>query len=488
MSNVVAYPLAAPAGRVRVWVGVCGVQRAPRVAVKLSGSRTRAKALRPLASVRTSDLLQGVDAGAGRAFTGVYEFKAPVGSASVTVTAAGQTVEVPVASLPAELPDRADQPFNVLLCSCYDQDEDRSGLLSTLVSQLPVQPSLALFLGDQVYLDLPTLEDFPPEAAKLAQKFEDKYVSNWMFDHTGLPGLSGVLARAGSAFVPDDHEYWNNFPHAAVVVQNSWTQAGRDSWKAAARAVYQGFQLAPDATFGGASVLDVPPLSFFLLDARSERQEDRAYAIPPQTQTQFNAWIDALVASKSTGTPRFGVLVSGQPLLDPAAGKLRGSIADYHWADYGDFGVVTSAIERLAAAGQSLLYVTGDVHYGRVCAATDLASGRDALYEVICSPSSLVTMPGVDPLKQLGGALGGLFGRKDPWPRHAKPEPPPARFGTARPLQPRMLHGQKGDHVAVLSFWRAGGGVDFAVTYYPIHPDKAQQQPVRLDGFKLRAF
>ena len=490
MANVAAYPLAAPADRVRVWVGVFGAANPPALSIQLSGSNAQPDVLRPLTAVRAGPLLDPADQLAGRAFTGVFEFTGlPAGSAhTINVSAGGQTVAVPVSTLPAALPERSDQPLNVLLCSCYDQGEDRSGLVSTIVSQIKLDPALSLFLGDQVYLDIPTLEDFPGAPAKLAKKFEDKYTTNWTSDHLGTPGLSKVLSRAAAAFVPDDHEYWNNFPHPAAVIQNSWTKPGRDGWKAAGRAVYEGFQLAPGTTLGGSQVIDVAPLSFFLLDARSERREDRSFAVTLETRARLRAWVDGLIAHKDGSGPCFGVLVSGQPLLADKAGPTQGRIFDFNMPDYDDFGAILGEIERLIANGLPLLYITGDVHYGRVSCAIDLASGRTAIYEVISSPSSLVTSVGVDQLKRLGSAFMGLFGRKNPWPRHSDPEPPPDRFGSTRSLQPQMLHAQKGDQLTMLSFWRAGAGVEFAVTYYPIHPDKAVQKSVRLEGFRLRAF
>lgn len=488
MATLAAYPLAAPSDRVRIWVGAFGVANAPALSLTLSGSIAQPDILRPMTRVCSGPLLDSSDPSAGRAFTGVFEFAGlPAGSArTVSISAGGELLEIPVSTLPAALPDRADQAFNVLLCACYDQDEDRSGLVSDIVSQIKLDPALTLFLGDQVYLDIPTLADFPAAPAKLAKKFEDKYAANWAWDSLGKPGLSKVLSRAAGAFVPDDHEYWNNFPHAAAAIQNSWTQAGRDGWKAAARALYEAFQLAPGTGFGGAQVIEVPPLSFFILDARSERQEDRSYAVTPQSRDRMRAWVDGLIARKDGGDPWFGVLVSGQALLDTKAGPLRGRVADFEMPDYDDFGAITGEVERLVAHGLVLVYITGDVHYGRISSAIDTTSGRIAIYEVISSPSSLVATAGVDELKRLGGAVAGIFGRKNPWPRHGDPKPPPEYFLGTGSLKPQMLHGQKGDHVAVLSFWRAGGGVDFAVTYYPIHPDKAVQKSVRLDGFKLR--
>ncbi len=488
MPSVYAYPLAAPADRLRIWVGVLGAIGPTALAFKLDGNPSTPTPLRGLASARSGALLDAADRTTSRAYTGVFEFGGLAPGTFHTVTVSAGAAEVPVRTwtLPAALPRVPDQPFNVLLCSCYDQDEDRSGLVNDVVSQIKLQPALTLFLGDQVYLDLPTLTDYPSEPIALARIFEGKYVANWAAAKLGSPGLTGVLSRAPAAFIPDDHEYWNNFPHPSAGVQNSWTQSGREAWTPAARALYQAFQLTPDTTLEGTQIIEVPPLSIFLADARSERDPERAFCLTEATRERFKQWVSSLIARKRRGQPWFGMLVSGQPLLEEPAGAVRGRVFDFHLPDYGDYGEIVGEVERLAAAGLPLVYVTGDVHYGRVCDSLDPASGRTVVYELISSPAALVTTIGVDQLKRVGGALAGIFGPKDPWPRHTDPEPPPARFGTR--LRPRLIRGQKGDHVAMLSLWSAGGGLDMALTYYPIHPDRALQKSIRLNGFKLRAL
>ena len=66
-------------------------------------------------------------------------------------------------TLPAAVPTALDSWFNVLLVSCFHQAEDRKGLAGIIASQLKAvtRPHLTLLMGDQVYLDLPTLQDFP---------------------------------------------------------------------------------------------------------------------------------------------------------------------------------------------------------------------------------------------------------------------------------------------------------------------------------------
>lgn len=122
--------------------------------------------------------------------------------------------------LPAAVPAGLGASFNVLLVSCFHQQEDRGGLAGNLVAQLPVnfRPHLLLLLGDQVYLDLPTLTNFRDRVDWLAQKFEEDYTANWR----GLAGYAQILEAAPSAAIPDDHEYWNNAPHTSPIIQNTY--------------------------------------------------------------------------------------------------------------------------------------------------------------------------------------------------------------------------------------------------------------------------
>jgi hypothetical protein len=111
---------------------------------------------------------------------------------------------------------------------------------------------------------------------------------------------------------------------------------------------------------------------------------------------------------------------------------------------------------------------------------------RAKFYEVISSPTSLVTTIGADQLKSLGARVGGLFGRTpEPWTRHGDPQDPPAffahgalgkRFACARPA----IHSQKGNHVTMLSFNRTGLGLDLRVSYWPIFPLGRSAPPTRL--------
>ncbi|HKQ08979.1 MAG TPA: hypothetical protein VJ464_27910 [Blastocatellia bacterium] len=483
--DIVLYPRVAPGDRVRVWVGVFQAMSAPALAWFINDSPAAPVALRELASVRPDDMLPaGADPrNTPRAFTGVYEFSGltPDTFYRVSVQADGDGRTLEVRTLPAAVTPQLDRTFNVLLTSCFHQAEDRGGLASQIVSQLPAtsRPHMTLLAGDQVYLDLPTLRDFPDDTAWLAEKFEEDYTANWR----GPLGYTGVLAAAPSLSIPDDHEYWNNYPHVSPIVQNSFHQAGRERWRAAARRVYEGFQLAYPAKLGEPIVVEVAPLSFFLADTRSNKDFDRQFTMTDEAHQQLDDWVSQVIAKQ-----QFGVFLSGQSLFRQAAGMLTGTVVDYELPNYGDYGRIMTSLQRLADAGRPALCLTGDVHWGRVVTATDIQTGRTAFAEVISSPASLVTDIGQDTLKKAGAFIGGIFGSKTPWPRHADPQDPP-EFLASDALQGRFLcsklHGQRGNHVVLLMFRQQGGGLELRVKYWPLSLNSQIGAPIEVSPINL---
>jgi hypothetical protein len=457
----------------------------------LNGTEVVPQALRRVASARPDDMLPASKQPheVGRAFTGVYEFAGlePDTPYVVTVHANGDTQKLLAQTLPAEIPRGFDRSFNVLLVSCFHQAEDRAGRVGQLVSQLRagVQPHLTLLMGDQVYLDLPTLQDFPDDIAWLAQKFENDYVANWW----GPPGYGHVLAAAPSVSIPDDHEYWNNFPNAATVAQNTWTAGGRERWRRAAEAMYEAFQLPYPTDLGEAFILDIPPLSFFLADLRHGRSEGTARLMTAAAHQQLDEWITNLIAQGW-----FGVFVSGQSLFAEPESELAGRLGDYQLSNYDDFPQMVRSLMRLADAGQPLICLTGDVHWGRLTEAIDSRSGRTAIHEVIASPASLVTVVGLDQVNRLRNTLGELLGRAKPWPRHPRPKAPADFFAQSAMgsrfycLQPPPEYQQFGNQVAMLSFRQVGSGLDMRVMYYEVSVGGQIGEPKILGPFALRTM
>jgi hypothetical protein len=477
--SLVLHPRVASPDRLRVWLGAFDRTAAPALSWTLDGQPRTPTALRPIASVRRGPLLNG---NPPRAFSGVYEFRGLTPNTAFTVGVTADSGQATLAgrTLPAEVPSGLDARFNVLLVSCFHWEEDREGRAGDVVASLTgaQRPHLTLLLGDQVYLDLPTLMDFKDDAAWLAEKFEMDYVRNWR----GPAGYAKILAAAPSVAIPDDHEFWNNYPHASPIIQNSYSPGGRRRWRAAALATYEGFQLDAPAATGRSLVVDVPPLSFFLADTRTFRDPALGHSLPsPLGLKELRAWVQQVRAKGA-----FGVFVNGQSVLSPAATGLSGSVGDRELPNYKDFPDIARILQQLMQAGREALCITGDVHWGRMANGTDVASGRTILYEIISSPSSLVTTIGKDQWAGLSGMVGGWFGKRNPWPRHSDPDPTPEFFAQqvlGRMIHCATVHGQKGDQVVLLSFRRAGFGLELRVTYFPIHPEI--RTPVELAPIRL---
>jgi hypothetical protein len=488
--KVVLYPRAAPHDCLRVWIGAFQTTQAPAISWTINQVATDPKVLREIASVRPDDLLpaDGSPTTPPRAFTGVYEFAGLDADTpyEITATVDGETTTLQTRTLPQEIPGELDRWFNVLLVSCFHAAEDRGGLAGTIVSQMAAvsKPHLTFLAGDQVYLDLPTLQDFPDDARCLAQKFEADYTLNW----AGPLAYTEVLKAAPSISVPDDHEYWNNFPHHCAIINNTYSDDGQARWKRAARTVFEGFQLPYPAQTGDPVIIDVDPLSFFLADTRTNKDPGLARTMSDESLTRLDNWVTAVINDK-----KFGVFLSGQSLFREEAHRILGvesdfAVGDYELPDYSDFPEIVNALKRLEAAGRPVLLLTGDVHWGRVASARDNRTGRIGFWEVISSPASLVSTVGADQAKRFINVIGGLFGKRQDWPRHSNADPVPAYFASsvlAGDFPCTAIHNQRGNHVVMLSFRRHAGGVELRIKYWPISRDQAIGRPVELQPIDL---
>ncbi|GAB3309608.1 metallophosphoesterase family protein [Hymenobacter tenuis] len=322
-------------------------------------------------------------------------------------------------------------------------------------------------MGDQVYLDLPTIADFVDDPVWLSEHFEQSYLENW----TGETGYSKVLQAAPFATLPDDHEYWNNFPHPSPFIGNTYSAKGRRTWQVAAQGMYQAFQQVSDGNLKQAVELDVKPLSFFLLDTRTFRKSDRSQTVDPAMRQQFSNWVTRII-----DTGQYGVIASGQSFFDEAARGLSGSAGDRTLANYKDFDLLCDDLLRLVRAGRPALCLTGDVHWGRVFEAQERYMEPGRLYEVISSPSSLVTTIGKDQIKHAVDWVKSLVGKSIPWPRHAEAADPSSLLLQGHLQAVKTLHKQKGNHVVMLSFRRSGFGLNLDITYHPV-PDRGQRMP-----------
>ena len=486
---LIAYAQVGPSGAVQVWVGIFGIANPQQPTID-AGGPGQLKVLSPLRPIRDS-----MTDAAGRPLnhrailqlTGLQ----PGTSYRVEVRAGAETRSITTRTLPDALPQKLDGAFNILLCSCYSQPEDASGLMGSVVSQIMLRPHMTMMLGDQIYGDLPIFEDLPAASAGVAQKLGEKYLRNWASTQLETGGLGRVLSRAPVVCVADDHEFWNNYPFAQTQLPKTWTAPGRAQWKAAAQSLYEDYQLAGAA--GGAQRIDVDPLKILVVDMRSRRDEKFKDLVPPGTAAEIAKWEAALLTERAANKPAFGLLSSGQALFATPTAKSKREGEDAEMSNYAQFDtLLVPTLERLSAVGIPVVYVTGDVHWSRVAQARDVRSERLMVYEVIASPSRLIRIPALDAAKEALANLNGIFGKAKPWPRHSDADKVPKRLGESSffrlecDLETKWGYARPGDQVAMMSFCKAGAGIDFSVTYYAVTDDKALGKSEMTRTYELR--
>ena len=482
-----AYVQASKPGLLQLWIGMFGVAAPPVPQVSID--RQAAVPLDPPAFFPIRDF--SVD-GNGQSINHqcVLRFDVPDESRprQIVIDAGGERFEFASTSLPNEVPTLMDGSFNILLSSCYSQPEDIDGLLGTIVSQIKVQPHLTVLAGDQVYLDLPLTQRVPDQNPDRARLLANKYYLNWLSGALRVPGLQSVLERAPVVCIPDDHEFWNNYPFAQKQLPDTWTDGSRQLLGDTARALYEDYQIggAPGGA-GGAIRLDVEPLKMLFVDMRCDRDSTFKSLMGPKAVAAMQAWEHDLVDARAAGRPVVGLLASGQALfIDPPESNWRKKTFDAEMPNYAQFDVLQATLGRLADQGVPVVYMTGDVHWGRVASGHDLQTGT-ALFEVIASPSRLIRTPLLDTAKEAANSVKGIFGGGNAWPRHSDPEDVPDRFGVNHRFALKQEFGRRGDQVAILSFTRVGSGVDMQVMYYGISSDKALSQSESTTRFELRA-
>lgn len=380
---------------------------------------------------------------------------------TVLVRAGAESVSFTSKKLPQNLPAKHLPSFNLLLSSCYYQPNDKAQALGSLLKSIKPAPDFTLLAGDQVYLDLPSLQDLPFDKQQLAQILEKKYQANWFSESVQQPGLANMLSHGPVLCVPDDHEFWNNFPLFQVQLDNTHHKNDRDNWLELANRLYERYQRSPTQA-AGFFRQDIAPLSMLFLDGRTTRDAGGKHMFNAQTAAAIVQWKADLLARKQQQLPSVGLLSSGQALLIETPGYWDRRVADMEMVNYEDFALLKHALEELFAAEVPVIYITGDVHWGRVVEGRNLR-GNILFYEVIASPSRLIDTLGSDQINSVKNRWRNWFGESRPFPKH--PEVQAVNEIKIANLQFNILHRQQGDHVALLRFNETSGGLEFYVDY-----------------------
>ena len=454
-----AYPQANSSGEIQIWIGMFGLDAQPEQPTFTINDQLNV----PLRGGPP----QPIRDGSARNYRAVYAFKpTDAGPYRIKVQAGGEECRFSTDVLPSDLPFNLDGSFNILVCSCYYQPRDDQGLLGDIVSQIKIAPHLTVMAGDQIYGDLP-LRGFklPRSAQEIRADLGNKYLHNWASSALGTPGLAPVLTRAPVVCVPDDHEFWNNYPFKQAQIPDTLSAASFEGWEQAANELYQDYQVSEASAAGGAR-FDIGPLKMLFLDLRTGRDNDYDKLMGTNAMAIFHTWVGDLIA----GDRAIGVLCSGQALFIDTPGLLAKHLEDAEMPNYEQFKAIQEQLGLLADKGIPVVYITGDVHWGRITRGQDLPSRGTLLYEVISSPSSLIDSP----TDAFAIWKHTTFSKDRPWPRHSDAADIPRQFGAngrflLEALNPSII----GDQVAIISFARSGTGAEFSVTYYGISPDKA---------------
>ena len=272
-------------------------------------------------------------------------------------------------TLPSRLPLKGSKDaFTIALGSCFYNHRDGGRAAAAYKAlhkrgDVSVQPDVTVLSGDQVYLDIgfDSLSLIPHE---IRERIADDYALHWQ-------ALGSILSRGGTWMLPDDHEYWNDYPFFDSPiptlfalrldhVRKNWTQAAYDAVKNIQLSpVVESFKLGDD-------------LSVCFADLRSYRSDDKF--LPDADFQKLLHW------ASNRSCP--GVLVIPQPLI-VGTNEVERNLRSYRH-QYAEL------LGALGAVSHDIVVLSGDVHFGRI-ASVPIGTNGTRLIEIISSPMSNLT-------------------------------------------------------------------------------------------------
>jgi hypothetical protein len=271
-------------------------------------------------------------------------------------------------TLPAALPTNRNKAFTVALSSCFYEHRD-CGQAARAFKGLyergaeSVKPDIKFMVGDQVYLDI-GLDSLSPVTKEVRQRVAEDYAKHWQ-------ALGSILARGGAWMLPDDHEFWNDYPFYDSLLPTLFMlkiNKIRNAWKGASRDGVLNIQQSSKV-----DSFDIgDDLSFCVADLRSYRSKTQF--IDNQGFAQMVSWAE--------GLNKPGVLVIPQVLL-AEKNKLERNLLSFK-KQY------SQLITAMASSGHDIVVMSGDVHFGRI-AQVKMGANGGRLIEVVSSPMSNLT-------------------------------------------------------------------------------------------------
>ncbi|MCP4863801.1 MAG: hypothetical protein CBB67_015885 [Alteromonadaceae bacterium TMED7] len=362
-------------------------------------------------------------------------------------------------TLPEQLPSETEDPFTVALGSCFYEHKDGGRAAASYKSLYergdPAwQPNIKFLTGDQVYLDI-GLDSLSPLTNEVRQRVADDYAKHWQ-------ALGSMLSRGGTWMLPDDHEYWNDYPFYDSLlptlfmlkiskIRNAWRNAAKDG-------VSRVQQSKPITTFS----ID-NDISFCIADTRSYR-----------SKTQFidkKHFDDIADWAAQLNSP--GVLVLSQVLLAPN-NKTERNLRSFH-KQY------SQLIKVLAECRHDIVIMTGDVHFGRI-ASVSLGNYGKKLIEITSSPMSNLTG-----LNSVATAVGNDSPEKFPPEDIANKLDIPSNnvqhekhfrvSKTGRAIFSGYLRPRTNEHFMTVSFYRTEQGVNMKAQAWRIRFQNRDELP-----------
>jgi PhoD-like phosphatase len=325
---------------------------------------------------------------------------------------------------PQHFDEQAGRSFVIAACRFpgFGADKLRADAMLEILARQPI--SFALYLGDSIYADSAQVRAHRTEVQRYVRAYQSAFSS---------PGFARALSSVPSYFIPDDHEFWNdwsvdqqlldsplgakwfNFANAfdayseyefgigprnlvedlplmGLVEDASTAQCApgvffRVTGEQALRLGATSGKWGPHYRWSHSTLAGLP---FFLADTRTERHM-LAGSAQIWSQTQFET-LSTWLAQRDPYALKFIAL--SQPVapapLDVAHNKRSGEDQDAWW---GYPESLTQLLAMLGTSGQhGIVLVAGDSHFGTSCRLQVRVGNRDPI-EILSVVSSGLYIP-----------------------------------------------------------------------------------------------